>query len=84
MTTYCHAHDPGTPQQIGYGLGLFRLDADGEEVWASLGLFIGSTALVAYSPAEQDIVAIVGNLSQFDSIGVWTDLTEVSRERSTD
>lgn len=75
MTSFFPATDPGTPQLTGYGLGLFRLNVGGEEVWASLGYFIGSTTMIAYSPSEHDIVAIIGNLSLYDYVGVWKDLT---------
>ena len=33
----------------------------------------------AYSPGEGDIVAIIGNLSLYDFVGVWENLTDVSR-----
>lgn len=79
MTTFFKAHDEDLPQITGYGLGLFRLEVDGEEVWASIGFFIGSTTMVAYSPGEKDIVAIIGNLSLYDFVSVWENLTEVSR-----
>ncbi|HEX6304534.1 MAG TPA: hypothetical protein VFZ76_10120 [Anaerolineales bacterium] len=51
----------------------------GCEVWASLGEFIASMTMLAYSPSEKDIVAVVGNLSIFDYIQVWKDLTDISR-----
>jgi len=79
MTTFYDASDPGTPQLTGYGLGLFRLEIKGEVVWASLGEFIGFMTMVAYSPSEHDTIAIVGNLSLFDYISVWTDLVDTSR-----
>jgi D-alanyl-D-alanine carboxypeptidase len=79
MTTFYEAHDEGTPQITGYGLGLFRLDMDGEELWASIGFFIGSTTLVAYSPNEKDILAVIGNLSLYDFASVWEGLKDVSR-----
>jgi D-alanyl-D-alanine carboxypeptidase len=82
MTTFYDVRDPGTPQITGYGLGLFSLDVAGEEVWASIGFFIGSTTMVAYSPGEKDIVAIIGNLSLYDFVGVWKDLTSISRANS--
>jgi CubicO group peptidase (beta-lactamase class C family) len=79
MTAFFSATDSGTPQLTGYGLGLFRLDVEGEDVWASLGHFIGSTTMVAYSPNEHDIVAIIGNLSLYDYVSVWKDLIDVFR-----
>jgi CubicO group peptidase (beta-lactamase class C family) len=81
MITFFPATDSGTPQLTGYGLGLFRLDVEDEEVWASLGHFIGSTTMVAYSPSKHDIVAIIGNLSLYDYISVWENLTKVSRSQ---
>jgi D-alanyl-D-alanine carboxypeptidase len=80
MTTFFDASDSGTPQLTGYGLGVFRLEVNGEEVWASLGEFIGSMTMLAYSPSEKDIVAVIGNLSIFDYVQVWKDLTEISRK----
>ena len=80
MTTFHDASDPGTPQLTGYGLGLFRLEIHGEVVWASLGEFIGFMTMVAYSPSEHDTVAMIGNLSLFDYVSVWTDLIDVSRK----
>jgi D-alanyl-D-alanine carboxypeptidase len=79
ITTFYDARDPGTPQLTGYGLGLFRLDIDGEEVWASLGEFIGSMTMATYSPSKHDVAAIIGNLSLFDYVSVWKDLTMISR-----
>lgn len=79
MTAFFPATDSGTPQLTGYGLGVFRLDVNGEEVWASLGHFIGSTTMVAYSPSKQDVVAIIGNLSLYDYVGVWKNLADISR-----
>ncbi|HLA06704.1 MAG TPA: serine hydrolase domain-containing protein [Anaerolineales bacterium] len=78
-TTFLPATDSGTPQLTGYGLGLFRLEIGGEEVWASLGEFIGSMTMVVYSPSQHDIVAIIGNLSLYDYVSVWENLTDVSR-----
>jgi D-alanyl-D-alanine carboxypeptidase len=80
MTTFFDASDSGTPQLTGYGLGVFSLEVNGEEVWASLGEFIGSMTMLAYSPSEKDIVAVIGNLSIFDYVQVWKDLTEISRK----
>jgi len=79
MTTFLPATDSGTPQLTGYGLGLFRLEIGGEEVWASLGEFIGFMTMVTYSPSEHDVVAIIGNLSLYDYVSVWEDMTNVSR-----
>ena len=79
MTTFYDASDPGTPQLTGYGLGLFQLEINGEVVWVSLGEFIGFMTIIAYSPSEHDIVAIIGNLSLFDYVSVWTDLVDTSR-----
>ena len=79
MTTFFDAHDEGLPQITGYGLGLFRLEVGGEEVWTSIGFFIGSTTMVAYSPSEKDIVAIIGNLSLYEFVSVWENLTKISR-----
>lgn len=80
MAAFFPANDPGTPQLTGYGLGLFRLDVEGEQVWASLGEFIGSMTMIAYSPGNHDIVAIVGNLSLYDYVSVWKNMTAVFRE----
>ena len=79
MTAFFPAADSGTPQLTGYGLGLFRLDVEGEEIWASLGHFIGSTTMIAYSPSKHDIVAIIGNLSLYDYVSIWKDLTDIFR-----
>jgi len=79
MITFFPATNSGTPQLTGYGLGLFRLKIEGEEVWASLGEFIGSMTMVTYSPSQHDIVAIIGNLSLYDYVSVWENLTDVFR-----
>jgi D-alanyl-D-alanine carboxypeptidase len=79
MAIFLPAADTGTPQLTGYGLGLFRLEIEGEEVWASLGEFIGSMSMIAYSPGKKDIVAIIGNLSIYDFVSVWKNLTDISR-----
>ena len=82
MTAFFPATDSAIPQVTGYGLGLFRLDVEGEEVWASLGYFIGSTTMVTYSPGKHDIVAIIGNLSLYDYAGIWKSLTGIYRVSS--
>jgi len=80
MTTFYGASDPGTPQLTGYGLGLFRLEINGEIVYASLGEFIGFMTMAAYSPSEHDTVVIIGNLSLFDYASIWADLVNTSRK----
>jgi CubicO group peptidase (beta-lactamase class C family) len=84
MAAFVDARDAGTPQMTGYGLSLFRLEVDGEEVWASLGQFIGSMTIVAYSPSRRDIVAVIGNLSVFDVVSVWSGLSGTARSAATD
>jgi len=81
MTIFYAASDLGTPQLTGYGRGLFRLEINGEVVWATLGEFIGFMTMAAYSPSEHDAVAIIGNLSLFDYVSVWTDLVDASRKQ---
>lgn len=80
MKLFFPASDPGTPQLTGYGLGIFRLTIDHEDVWASLGEFVGSMTMVSYSPSEHEFVAIIGNLSLYDYINVWKDLIACFRK----
>src|SRR6266487_3352256 len=44
MTRFVSASNPGFSEQNGYGLGLMRLEVDGQELVGHVGEFMGSTA----------------------------------------
>ena len=56
-------HEPAF-HHTGYGIGLFRIGIDGIDYLGHLGLFVGSQALVIFSPTSGGAMAVVGNLSE--------------------
>jgi D-alanyl-D-alanine carboxypeptidase len=49
MSTFVSASNPGFSEQNGYGLGLMRLEVDGQELVGHVGEVMGSTAVAMYS-----------------------------------
>lgn len=76
MTTYIPASNPGFPEQKGYGLGLMRLEAKGQEFVGHVGEFMGSTAVAMYAPDRQDLIVVTSNLSYPDLLKVLLSLQE--------
>ncbi len=63
MTTFVAADNPGFEAQDGYGLGLMRLEVDGQQLIGHTGEFMGGTAIAAYAPEGRDLVVVTTNLS---------------------
>jgi D-alanyl-D-alanine carboxypeptidase len=76
ITTYISASNPGFPEQNGYGLGLMRLEVDGQELVGHVGEFMGSTAIAMYAPDKHDIIVVTSNLSYPNVLEVLVDLRE--------
>jgi D-alanyl-D-alanine carboxypeptidase len=76
MTTFISASNPGFSEQNGSGLGLMRLEVDGQELVGHVGQFMGSTAIAMYSPDKNYLIVVTCNLSNPDLVKVLTDLQE--------
>ncbi len=76
MTTFISASNPGFSEQNGSGLGLMRLEVDGQELVGHVGQFMGSTAIAMYSPDKSYLVVVTCNLSNPNLVKVMTDLQE--------
>lgn len=76
MTKFIPADNPGLPEQNGSGLGLMRLEVDGQELIGHVGVFMGSTAIAMYSPANHTIIIVTCNLSDPGLVEVLADLQE--------
>jgi D-alanyl-D-alanine carboxypeptidase len=76
MTTFVSASNPGFSEQNGYGLGLMRIEVDGQELVGHVGEFMGSTAIAMHSPEKKYIIVITCDLSYPDLVKVLTDLQE--------
>lgn len=74
MTTYISASNPGFPEQNGYGLGLMRLETDGQAYVGHVGEFMGSTAVAMFAPDSRDIIVVTSNLSYPNLLEVLVDL----------
>jgi D-alanyl-D-alanine carboxypeptidase len=74
MTTFVNASNPGLSEQNGYGLGLMRLEVNGQGLIGHIGEFMGSTAIAMYSPDKKYLIVVTCNLSYPNLIKVLTDL----------
>jgi D-alanyl-D-alanine carboxypeptidase len=74
MTTFINTSNPGFPEQTGSGLGLMRLNVDGQELIGHVGQFMGSTAIAMYSPDEGYTITVTCNLSNANLVEVLVDL----------
>ncbi|MDI3316007.1 MAG: serine hydrolase domain-containing protein, partial [Mycobacterium sp.] len=70
MTRFVDATDPDIPAQTGYGLGLRRLVVDGNELWGHTGTIPGFGAAAFHWPKADATLAVISNLSVFDSVSV--------------
>jgi len=77
MTTFISADNPGFDEQNGYGLGLMRMEAGGQELIGHVGEFMGSTAIAMYAPEAGDLVVVTTNLSYPDLVKVLLQLRRV-------
>lgn len=76
MTTFISASNPGFSEQNGYGLGLMRLEVDGQELVGHVGQFMGSTAIAMYSSNKNYLIVVTCNLSNPNLVKVLNDLQE--------
>ncbi len=60
----------------GYGLGLMRFGRGEDELWGHQGHTFGFCATVAYSPRKEYAIAVIGNLSRFESLEVVGQIQE--------
>jgi len=82
MTDFCDLRDPRAPLLTGYGLGLFRHEIGGEELWGHEGQIFGFQAIALYCPDKNYTIAVVGNVSAFNTAGVVAELQEVIASRT--
>ena len=83
MTRFVDVTDPDVPDQTGYGLGLRRLVIDGHELWGHTGTIPGFGAVAVYWPKADATLAVISNLSVFDSVGVLRELVSAIRPHAT-
>ena len=76
MVDFVDAPNPGLPEQTGSGLGLMRLEVDGQELIGHIGQFMGSAAIAVYAPEQHDLIVVTSNLSNPYLIEVVTALQE--------
>lgn len=74
MTAFVSASNPGFSEQNGYGLGLMRLEVDGQELVGHVGEFMGSTSIAMYSPDRKHLIVVTCNLSYPNLLQVLTGL----------
>ena len=79
MTTYIGASNPGFSEQNGYGLGLMRIEVDGQELVGHVGEFMGSTAIAMYAPDKHYLIVVTCNLSYPNLVEILADLQEIIR-----
>ena len=77
MTTFIPASNPGFEAQTGSGLGLMRLEVDGQELYGHVGQFMGSTSIAMVSPDKGYTIVVTSNLSNPDLVAVLASLQEV-------
>lgn len=70
MMTFIPASNPGFAAQTGSGLGLMRLDVDGQELYGHVGQFMGSTSIAMVSPDKGYTIVVTSNLSNPDLVEV--------------
>jgi D-alanyl-D-alanine carboxypeptidase len=76
MVDFVDAPNPGLPEQTGSGLGLMRLEVDGQELIGHIGQFMGSAAIAVYAPEQHDLIVVTSNLSNPHLVEVVTALQE--------
>lgn len=54
----------------GYGMGVMRFQINGEELWGHRGSALGFSAIGIYSPSHSYAIAVIGNLSKFDTLKI--------------
>lgn len=77
MKTFIPASNPGFPEQIGSGLGLMRLDVNGQEMIGHVGQFMGSSSIAMYAPDKGYAIVVTSNLSNPDLVAVLAGLQEI-------
>lgn len=66
MTHFKEASYESIPSFDGYGLGISRFTIDGEPMWGHAGAIPGYSAIVAYDPKNDFVVAAASNYSYID------------------
>jgi D-alanyl-D-alanine carboxypeptidase len=77
MTTFIPASNPGFSAQTGSGLGLMRLQVDGQELYGHVGQFMGSTSIAMVAPNKGYTIVVTSNLSNPDLVEVVAHLQDV-------
>jgi D-alanyl-D-alanine carboxypeptidase len=77
MTTFIPASNPGLEAQTGSGLGLMRLEVNGQELIGHVGEFMGSSSIAMYAPNQGYTIVVTCNLSYPDLAAVLASLQEV-------
>jgi D-alanyl-D-alanine carboxypeptidase len=80
MLAFLPAPDAQVPNQTGYGLGLRRLEIDGDVLVGHTGTIPGFGAAVFSCPEGDYSIAFAANLSLFDPAPLLRDLVRFARE----
>ncbi|WP_348612452.1 serine hydrolase domain-containing protein [Halobaculum rarum] len=81
MRTFVDAPDEDVPTQRGYGLGLRRVDIDGEELIGHTGTIPGYSAVALHHDDPPYTMAVLSNVSTIDQSGIAGALQSVILDR---
>lgn len=70
LTNFMDINDDSTPERDGYGLGTMRYTTDYGVLIGHEGMFIGFHGLLLYLPEKDISIAMMGNTSTYDVVGV--------------
>lgn len=79
MLDFRPVEDEAMPHWTGVGLGLFRSEHQGTELWGHEGQFIGFSGSLAYDPERGATAVVLTNTSAADLSGVAGDLLAARR-----
>ncbi len=68
MTSFVAAPDEHVPAQTGYGLGVRRLEIDGEVYLGHTGTIPGYSGAAFYNTNSRETIVILSNLSGFNAL----------------
>jgi len=77
MTEFLPAGDAHLPAQTGYGLGLRRLEIEGDVLIGHTGTIPGFGAVAVHCPERDYTIAALANLSAFDQVSLLRELVRL-------
>ena len=76
MKEFGQCADDAVPEQTGYGLGVRRLQIGSEELVGHTGTVLGYSGIVVHNESLGYTIALLGNLSSIDQVGLLKDIQE--------